>query len=251
MEGYSKSYIDKCSFYIKDIFKQAQNSGLIQNNPAMGLILPNSKKKVPRRALTEKEVELFKKVMKTHHRGDFFGIMLACGLRPGEARALSAFSVNRKNHTISVTNAVENNSTKIKAPKTGAGERIIPVPDWYWPILEKTVKKNSGFLFPNSSGQPMSKQRYLDAWHSFIREMDIMAGAKTYRNKIILHSIDQDLIPYSLRHTYATNLAELGVEITTAQYLLGHSDISITANIYTHVTTKMIDSAREKMNSGN
>ena len=97
----------------------------------------------------------------------------------------------------------------------------------------------------------MSKQRYLDAWHSFMREMDIAAGAKTYRNKIIIHAIDQDLIPYRLRHTYATNLAELGVDLKTAPYLLGHSDISVTANINTHVTNKMIDSAKEKINCGN
>jgi site-specific recombinase XerD len=82
-----------------------------------------------------------------------------------------------------------------------------------------------------------------------MRIMDIKAGAKTYRNKIIVHAIKQDLIPYFLRHTYATQLAEKGVDIKTAQYLLGHSNIAMTANIYTHVTQKMIDQAREKINA--
>ena len=65
-----------------------------------------------------------------------------------------------------------------------------------------------------------------------------------------MHSpvIGEDLKPYNLRHTYATELAEKGVPLKTAQYLLGHADIRITANIYTHITEKMIEEAREKIN---
>lgn len=249
--GSSKSYINKCMMYIKDIFRQAYNSDLIPKDPTIGLVAPQSKESKPRRALTIEEIKLFRHVMTYHHRGAFFGIMLACGLRPGEARALTRYNVDTKNKTITVTNAVENNSTKIKSPKTEAGNRTIPVPDWYWPILEDTTNKAECYLFPNSRGGPMSKQRYLDSWHSFLREMDLAAGARTYRNKVIVHAIAQDLTPYNLRHTYCTNLAEMGVDLKTAQYLMGHSDISVTANIYTHVTNNMINSAREKINRVN
>ena len=48
---------------------------------------------------------------------------------------------------------------------------------------------------------------------------------------------------------YASRLAEAGVDIKTAQYLLGHSDIKMTVQIYTHVTPKMLESAREKINA--
>ena len=80
--------------------------------------------------------------------------------------------------------------------------------------------------------------------------MDIEAGAALYRNKVIIHSpnIGQDLTPYYLRHTYATDLAERGVPLKTAQYLLGHATIAMTAQIYTHVTTAMIDDARALIN---
>lgn len=96
----------------------------------------------------------------------------------------------------------------------------------------------------------MDEQRYIKAWKSLLREMDLLAGAQTYRNKIIIHSdaIGQDLTPYNLRHTYATELAEKGVPLKTAQYLLGHSDIRVTANIYTHITKTIIEEAREKIN---
>ena len=56
-----------------------------------------------------------------------------------------------------------------------------------------------------------------------------------------------DLVPYCLRHTYATMLAEAGVDLKTAQYLLGHSTITMTAKYYTHVTPVMVENAREKI----
>ena len=81
-----------------------------------------------------------------------------------------------------------------------------------------------------------------------MRDMDIEAGAETYRNKIIVHALPQDLTPYNLRHTFATEMAEKGMPMKTLQYLMGHSDIRVTANIYTHISPKMIADARDKMN---
>lgn len=45
----------------------------------------------------------------------------------------------------------------------------------------------------------------------------------------------EDLTAYCLRHTYCTNLQKQGVDIRTAQYLMGHSSIQMTAKIYTHI----------------
>lgn len=43
-----------------------------------------------------------------------------------------------------------------------------------------------------------------------------------------------DFVPYCLRHTYCTDLKDKGIDIRDAQYLMGHADITTTANIYTH-----------------
>jgi integrase len=53
---------------------------------------------------------------------------------------------------------------------------------------------------------------------------------------------------HALRHTYATKLFEKGVPLKTVQKLLGHSDISITANIYTHVMPEQKIDAAEELN---
>lgn len=76
-----------------------------------------------------------------------------------------------------------------------------------------------------------------------MRHMDISMGAKLYRNQIKISVIAQDLCPYCLRHTYCTDLQAKGVTLKTASYLMGHTSISVTANIYTHITDEAIAEA--------
>jgi site-specific recombinase XerD len=56
---------------------------------------------------------------------------------------------------------------------------------------------------------------------------------------------------YCLRHTYCTDLQRAGVPLNIAKYLMGHNDISVTANIYTHTTDDDINSAAKKINESN
>lgn len=51
-----------------------------------------------------------------------------------------------------------------------------------------------------------------------------------------------------LRHTYATLLHDAGIDLKLAQYLLGHSDIKVTANIYTHIQNHATKAAALKLN---
>ena len=93
-----------------------------------------------RRALTEKEREIFMQVVPKHHRGALFALMLACGLRPGEVRALTWGNVDMTEKTVTISQAIEAGSTNIKPPKTEAGNRTIPIPDWYMEISTKCHK---------------------------------------------------------------------------------------------------------------
>ena len=253
VEGMSPKHINKCYVYIKDCLGKVPQ-GPMRCDPTRDLEKPKGKKNPPRRPLTEEERRVFRKAIEIHHRGDFFGIIYACGLRPQEARALPIFNINLKKGEIRVTQAVEASTRKtVKDPKSEAGARTIPIPDWYLPMLknaiDKALNQGSPYVFPNKNGDIMSNSTMYRAWSSFLREMDIIAGAKLYRNKVVVHAIDQSLVPYNLRHNYGTELAEKGVPMKTAQYLMGHSDIRMTAEIYTHVTNAMIDEAREIINA--
>lgn len=73
----------------------------------------------------------------------------------------------------------------------------------------------------------------------------------TFKNKVVIHGLTQqqreELTPYCLRHTYCTDLQRAGVPLNVAKYLMGHSDISMTANIYTHTTEDVIQDAAGKL----
>ncbi len=239
----SQSDIDKVYMAIKDCFAKAEANGLIQKNPANYLEKPKGYKN-QRRTLTQEEKNIFYIVINKHQFGLFFAIMLGCGLRPGEVRALTWNDIQGDN--INVRSAIKKGTGTPGEPKSKAGFRTIPMPNWLCEIISKQIK-SVGYIFGGTA--PISEKRLTRAWQSFHRLMDLEGGAKTYRNKVVIHSplIGQDLTPYYLRHTYATSLAENGIDIKTAQYLLGHSTITMTAQIYTHVTPKMLDTAREKI----
>lgn len=251
LQGFSEDVIDKAFNVINSIMEKAVINNLINRNPCLGVEKPKGKEKEERRALTDEEKTLFIQIMKTHEKGLLFGIMLACGLRPSEARALKWENMDMKNKELHIVATVEAGKATLKAPKSKAGIRTIPIPNWYMNLFREKAILNlnkKAFIFFGKGDKPMNKQQMKRGWSSFLREMDIAAGAKLYRNKVVEHVIDQSLTPYYLRHTYATNLAEKGIDMKTAQYLLGHSDIKMTAQIYTHVTDKMLETARMKIN---
>lgn len=66
-------------------------------------------------------------------------------------------------------------------------------------------------------------------WQAIVKKLNEAAGGKGDIKPII------GLTPHILRHDYATNLYYAGVDIKEAQYLLGHSDIKMTLEIYTHL----------------
>ena len=75
------------------------------------------------------------------------------------------------------------------------------------------------------------------------------SGNVLKRFKKVLNEMDlQDMKFHDLRHTFATRLFELGEEAKTVQELLGHSNISITLDTYTHVLDSMKRKAAQKLN---
>ena len=82
--------------------------------------------------------------------------------------------------------------------------------------------------------------------------MNIEAGCKTKKKALVPPlRISSDLVMYCLRHTYCTDLQAAGVPINVARELMGHSDISITAKIYTHSSDESFNNAADLINSLN
>ena len=85
-------------------------------------------------------------------------------------------------------------------------------------------------------------------WGSFAHALDLRMGAKVQDGVITKHALAPDLTPYCLRHTFCTDLQRAGVPINVAKELMGHANISVTANIYTHRDQKVLHSNMAKLN---
>ena len=227
----ARSSMTKIIYTLKQIFEQAEANGLIELTPARRLENTATAKQT-RRALTREEEKIFREVAATHWAGPWVLLMLDCGLRRGETVPIGKANIKGDLLCIheSVSYADTNHGTK-KATKTAAGERKVPLP----PELKKRLDKSGKYFFHNADGSMMSMTKMRHMWTYFFRACDRAAGAKTERNRIVEHALDPAITPHYLRHTYCTNLRRKGVDLKTAQYLMGHASITTTANIYDHV----------------
>ena len=218
---------------MQEMFRRARQTRLIPYDPAELLELPETTQG-RRRSITEAERSAILSVAAYHPAGLWILTLLYTGMRPGETAALTWADVDFKNNEIHVHTARESGALTIKDPKTEAGIRDIPIHAQLRRVLAKAAGAPFSPVFPNRNGGHMDDDTLYRRWRSFYRELDICMGAKVYRNKIIEHAVAQDLTPYCLRHTFCTDLQRAGVPLNVAKELMGHSDVSITANIYTH-----------------
>ena len=241
---------------IRAIFTRARQSKLIIDDPSEFLEMPKAKNGT-HRSITDFEREHFLKVAETHHAGLMFKVMLYCGLRTGEVVALSWSDIDFAARMLHVRRAAESGTNDIKEPKTRAGVRSVPIPDdIYDDLLGKRGLPFEPLFTQPSTGQRHTENSRTQAWNSFKREMDISMGAVFEKRKAkdekmrmtkVLSVVAPDLVPYCLRHTYCTDLQNKGVPINVAKYLMGHSNIQVTAGIYTHISDVAIQDAADRI----
>lgn len=246
--GKSKSDLTKLRMTMKAIFKRALISKLITYNPAENLEMPAAKDGT-HRSITDHERKKILEVSDIHHAGLWIKMMLYCGLRPGETRALDWRHVDIERKLIHIELAMKAATKEIRGPKSDAGVRDVPIPLTFFPDLQKARQGPFDPVFVQpTTGRRHTKQSMRCLWNNFKRELDISMGAKLYRNEIVLSVVASDLTAYCLRHTYCTDLQDVGVPINVARYLMGHEDISTTSRIYTDTTERAIQDAAEKIN---
>ena len=133
----------------------------------------------------------------------------------------------------------------IEDTKTSSGTRDIPmtfeVADCFHRIIDKRKKVKvepmidgySGFLYLDKNGMPMVALH----WEKYFQHV-----VEKYNG---IYKIQMPKItPHVCRHTFCSNMAKSGMNPKTLQYIMGHSDIGVTLNTYTHLT---FDDAKEEM----
>lgn len=188
--------------------------------------------------LTREEQKTFIEIAKQKEHGEIYIFALATGMRIGEILALTWEDIDWEEKTVSVSKTMSvyrdetgKYSSHIGEPKTKSSYRTIPLLPNIIELLKQIRKKqlersifysenfsNNNLVFCNYKGKILS---YADAQRWFYPIRDEL-------EKDGLHI-------HSLRHTFATRCLENGIELKVVQELLGHSNINMTADIYSHV----------------
>lgn len=234
--GQSKSHVTKLRSDLRFVFQKALDNKMILDNPANNIELPDCYEN-KRRSITAKERAHLLAVCDTDQRFVLYLLMLFCGCRPSEAIAAQGLDIQ----------AIDGyNVLHIRGTKTANSDRFVPIPDYLYERIKNTPKFAN--IATTTTGRALTKQDYKRLTQRLKRELNLSMGCKQYRNRLIPpFPLAEDFVPYHLRHTYCTDLATKGIDIRTAQKLMGHADIKMTANIYTHVQSEHIATAAEQL----
>ena len=161
----------------------------------------------------------------------FCALCLYCGLRKEEALGLQWSDIQSSSLTIRrAMTFLNNQQDPVDDLKTKAAHRVVPIPDKLRSVLLDTPHL-SRYIVPAADGGDMTRSAFTRLWNSHVAAL-----------------VPFSLHPHMLRHTYATTLYRAGVDLRTAQKLMGHSSIQVTADIYTHLEQEDSLHVADKLN---
>lgn len=258
----------------KSIFRAAKESHVIDENPTIHL---DSKGGVPqeeRQALTDEQAERLLDAIRGLPPYVFVMIGLYAGLRREEILALQWDSVYLDTDTPYLTvrrawHTEHNRPVILTELKTKAAERNIPLPVCLAECLKAAKAiSTSDYVVANRDGEPLSYTQFKRLWQyivtrtvkerSYYRYEDgkrikhtvtPVLGEKAAHNGRVVYSLDFEVTPHQLRHTYITNLIHSSVDPKTVQYLAGHESSKITMDIYAKVKYNRPDQLVRTMGS--
>ena len=216
-QQYAKKTVSNQRLIINLIFRYAVLDGAIRANPCSAVSVPKGLKHTPREIPTDTELEIVKRGY-DQPGGLLPYFILYTGCRRGEAMALTYRDIDYKRKIITINKSVcygKNTPPFIKAPKTAAGCREIILLDNLAAVLPRGI--GGALLFPGPDGGIMHESTLRTRWKAWQK------------------SSECTLTAHQLRHGYATMLFEAGIDERDAMDLLGHAQISMTKDIYTHI----------------
>ena len=256
----SSSVYRSVNMLMKCIFYSAEESHLLYENPTKNISGKGGIPKKEKKALTDQQVEQLLETIKGLPPYVFVMIGLYAGLRREEILALKWDSVYLEGEVpyISVRRAwhAEHNRPMITDElKTKAARRDVPIPECLAECLrEAKAESKSEFVVASRDGEPLSYTQFKRLWQyivtrstkerTYVRYVNgqkikhtvtPVLGEKAAHNGEVVYSLDFQVTPHQLRHTYITNLIYATVDPKTVQYLAGHENSKITMDIYAKV----------------
>lgn len=243
-DGRSYSSIHTIRGVLRPAFQMAVDDDLLRKNPfqfeLVSVIVNDS---VTRDAITHDEKRKFLEFVRNDKHFckyyDGIYILFYTEMRISEFVGLTIKDIDLKEKTINIDHQLQRTSQMkyiIEPPKTEAGIRVIPIQDEVCecfkriiqnrrkPKVEPMVGGKVGFLYLDKNEMPMVALH----WEKYFQHI-----VEKY-NKIYKVQMPK-ITPHVCRHTYCSQCASSGMNPKHLQYLMGHSDISVTLNTYTHV----------------
>lgn len=252
-DGRGYSSIHTIRGVVRPAFQMAVDDDLIRKNPfefQLATVVVNDS--VTREAITRKQERAFLEFVKNdkhfcrYYEGIY--ILFKTGLRISEFVGLTKNDIEFENHRIKVDHQLQrkrNMEYIIEDTKTPSGIRYVPikedVEECFRRIIENRAKPKvepmidgyAGFLYLDKNGMPMVALH----WEKYFQHI-----CQKYNN---IYKIQMPKVtPHVCRHTFCSNMAKSGMNPKTLQYIMGHSDIGVTLNTYTHVG---FEDAQEEM----
>lgn len=243
-DGRGYSSIHSIRGVVRPAFQMAVDDDLLVKNPfefQLATVVVNDS--VTREAITRKQERQFLDFVKNdkhfckYYEGIF--ILFNTGMRISEFVGLTVSDIDFQNRKVIIDHQLQRTRDMqyvIEDTKTTCGVREIPMTDEVCgcfktiiqnrqkPKVEPIIGGKAGFLYLDKNGMPMIALHW-EKYFQHIREK---------YNKI--YKVQMPVItPHVCRHTFCSNMAKSGMNPKTLQYIMGHSDIGVTLNTYTHV----------------
>ncbi len=243
-QGLSPRTVQICHCVARQALKQAVREGLVPRNVAE-LVSPPASRRKAARALTVEEQAGLLEAAREERIFPAVLLMLAGGLRVGEVLGLTWRDVDFRAGGVYVRRSLRRTRRGLEftEPKSAASRRFVPLPKsvleelraWKRRQAEERLVlgaewRGEDLVFTSTSGGPLEPR----SLHRVFRRVLRRAGLEGVR-------------PHDLRHTFATRLLEAGEHPKVVQELLGHSQISVTLDTYSHVMPELKRRAVEKL----
>lgn len=244
-DGRGYSTIHSVRGVVRPAFEMAVQDDLIRKNPfgfELATVVVNDS--VTREAITRAQERAFLKFIQEDncYRKYYDGIYILfhTGLRISEFCGLTISDIDFQNKRIRVDHQLQRKRDMeyiIEDTKTKSGERYVPmsqqvvecfrrvIANRKTPKQEPMIDGYTGFLFLDKNGMPMVALH----WEHYFKHI-LNKYNSIYKVQL------PKITPHVCRHTFCSNMAKSGMSPKTLQYIMGHSDISVTLNTYTHLT---------------
>lgn len=238
-DGATPQYINNCISHLNHVFNSAALDDTIDKNPCRALTplkrIAPPVSETKHRALTDQETKRFFEIAaeRESYYINAFSVMIKSGMRVGELTALYRSDIDRRNGFIHVRRTIARNEVGGYIvgdnAKTKSGMRDIPLTDEVYSIIKEQERLNHMIFGPDSSGL-----LFKSAEGHILREYTLNREIK----RICKAAGIEEFTCHAFRNTFATRFIEQRPQdYKILSEILGHKDVSITLNLYTHVMT--------------